>query len=72
VAELLSPAAIGRAGYFSAPAVQKLLAKCRSGAPIGAADNMMFVGVLSTQILDSLFVRHPAEAAPPAPLPAVV
>ena len=42
---------------FSAPALQKLFAKCRAGGPIGAGDNMAFVGVLSTQLLDSLFVR---------------
>jgi asparagine synthase (glutamine-hydrolysing) len=66
VGELLSAQAIARAGYFSPQPVQKLLAKCCAGGPIGAGDNMAFVGVLSTQLLDSLFVRRaavPAQAA---------
>ena len=72
VAEALSPGAIGRAGYFSAPAVQKMLVKCRAGGPVGAGDNMTFVGVLSTQLLDSLFVRRAAAGAPRIPEIAVV
>ena len=55
VDEALSPGALSRAGYFDPTAVQRLVAKCRSGAPIGAADNMAFVGVLSTQLLHEQF-----------------
>src|SRR5690606_37367367 len=57
VRELTAPAAIARTGYFDAAAVERLVAKCRSGAASGAADNMAFVGILSTQLLDQAFVR---------------
>ena len=63
VAELLSPERITNAGYFDAGAVAKLLAKCRSGRAIGFADNMAFVGILSTMCLDEMFIR-----AAPAPM----
>ena len=55
---LLAPDAIARAGYFDATAVRRLVQKCRS--PFGrlsAGDNMAFLGVLSTQLLHSCFVR---------------
>ncbi|HYL88631.1 MAG TPA: asparagine synthase (glutamine-hydrolyzing) [Burkholderiales bacterium] len=58
VEALLAPEAIRRAGYFDASAVRRLAQKCRS--PIGrvsAGDNMAFLGILSTQILHSSFVR---------------
>jgi len=55
---LLAPEAIARAGYFEPAAVRRLLQKCRS--PLGrvsAGDNMAFLGILSTQILHSCYVR---------------
>ena len=58
VEALLGPEAIRRAGYFDASAVRRLVQKCRS--PLGrvsAGDNMAFLGILSTQILHSSFVR---------------
>ncbi len=61
VAELLSPASLKDAGYFDATAVARLLAKCRAGRAIGFADNMAFVGVLSTMSLHRQFV----QGAPP-------
>jgi asparagine synthase (glutamine-hydrolysing) len=63
VREATSPHAISRAGYFDAQAVGKLLAKCRAGAAPGTADNMAFVGILSTQILDEQFVQRKAIAS---------
>jgi asparagine synthase (glutamine-hydrolysing) len=66
VAELLSPQAIARAGYFSPQATQKLVAKCGAGGPIGVGDNMAFVGILSTQLVDSQFVRQGAALFPEA------
>ena len=70
VQELLSPAALRRSGYFDAAAVGRLVAKCRAGAPVGVGDNMAFVGVLSTQLVDSQVVRRSPAAA--APVPAAV
>ena len=58
-AELMSPGAIADAGYFDPAAVSKLFAKCRAGRAIGFADNMAFVGVLSTMLLHRQFVAMP-------------
>ncbi len=58
VEALLAPDAIARAGYFDPAAVRRLVQKCRS--PLGrvsAGDNMAFLGILSTQLLHSCFVR---------------
>ncbi len=62
-AELMSPSAIADAGYFDPAAVSKLFAKCRAGRAIGFADNMAFVGVLSTMLLHQQYVA----AATPTP-----
>jgi asparagine synthase (glutamine-hydrolysing) len=58
LAELLSPARLREAGYFDAPAVAKLVAKCRDGRAAGFGDNMAFVGILSTMLVDELFIRR--------------
>ena len=57
VAALLSPARVKDAGYFDPDAVEKLVQKCARGQAIGFADNMAFVGILSTALLDELFIR---------------
>ena len=57
VAEILSPESLRQAGYFDVDAVQRLRAKCRAGRAIGFADNMGFVGVLSTMLLQRQFAR---------------
>lgn len=56
VADLLCASSIAAAGYFDAPAVGKLVEKCRAGRAIGFADNMAFVAVLSTMLLHEQFV----------------
>jgi asparagine synthase (glutamine-hydrolysing) len=61
-AELFSPERIADAGYFEPAAVQRLLAKCRSGQATGFPDNMAFVGILSTMWLDEHFIRPGAAA----------
>lgn len=63
VAELLSPARLQDAGLFDAPAVARLMAKCAAGRASGFADNMAFVGVLSTMLLHQQFVR--GDGPPP-------
>lgn len=45
-------------GLFDVGAVRKLFEKCRSGRAIGFADNMAFIGILSTLLVDALFVRQ--------------
>jgi len=57
VMELLGDAELRRAGYFNPAAVQKLLKKCAAGRVIGFSDNMAFVGILSTMLLDKMFVQ---------------
>jgi asparagine synthase (glutamine-hydrolysing) len=61
VAELLSESRISHAGYFDPRAVTKLFEKCRAGRAIGFGDNMAFVGVLSTMLVDDMFIRQPAR-----------
>ena len=56
VAELLSARSLDDAGLFDASAVAKLMEKCRAGKATGFADNMAFVGVVSTMLLHAQFV----------------
>ncbi len=63
VEELLSPDQIRRDGVFSPAAVQKLVAKAKSGNMGGVGDNMAIVGVLSTQLLIDRFINHPSSQA---------
>jgi asparagine synthase (glutamine-hydrolysing) len=64
VAQALSEARLKDAGYFEPGAVAKLLRKCAQGRALGFADNMAFVGVLSTMLLHELFVRKASPALP--------
>jgi asparagine synthase (glutamine-hydrolysing) len=74
VAELFSPERVRASNLFDPGAVAKLYEKCRTGRATGAADNMAFVGVLSTMLVDEMFVRgtawsdieHGVKAAPAA------
>ncbi len=54
---LLHPRRLADAGYFDPAAVAPLVEKCRAGRAIGFADNMAFVGILSTMLVDAMFVR---------------
>ncbi|WP_161813850.1 asparagine synthase (glutamine-hydrolyzing) [Steroidobacter agaridevorans] len=67
VAELLSPERVAASGYFDPQAVARLLEKCRQGRAIGFADNMAFVGILSTMLLDDKFVRSRRSGASTVP-----
>jgi asparagine synthase (glutamine-hydrolysing) len=66
VAELLSPSRIEQAGYFDATGVGRLMEKCRSGRAIGFADNMAFVGILSTMLLDEMYIQRLGPLSAPA------
>jgi len=57
VDDLLSADRLRDAGYFDAVAVGKLVNKCRAGRVIGFSDNMAFLGVLSTMLVDEQFIR---------------
>ena len=58
--ELLSEDAIRRAGYFHHGRVASLVEKCRrqQGDLANERENMALVGILSTQLLDQLFIRN--------------
>jgi asparagine synthase (glutamine-hydrolysing) len=57
VTDLFSENRIRDSGYFDAKATTKLFEKCRQGRAIGFGDNMAFVGILSTMLVDELFIR---------------
>ena len=64
--EMLSPDCISRKGFFDPIHTERLVKKCRGNPATGFKDNMAFIGILSTQILDQLFLRdfHPGEEIP--------
>ncbi|MEO6186764.1 MAG: asparagine synthase (glutamine-hydrolyzing) [Steroidobacteraceae bacterium] len=57
VDDLLSPETLRDRGYFDPEPVSRLLEKARAGRAIGFADNMAFVAILSTMLLDEQLVR---------------
>jgi asparagine synthase (glutamine-hydrolysing) len=57
VEALLAPEAIRRGGYFNPGAVEKLAGKARGAAPLSEVEEMALVGILSTQLVDQLFVH---------------
>ena len=58
VEELLSPGSIAGTGLFNPAAVEQLTRKLRQGLPLGETDDMALVGILSTQLLDRMFISH--------------
>ena len=58
--DLLSEENIRKTGYFNPAAVGQLMSKCRKmeSASISAKDNMAVVGVLTTLLVDNLFIRN--------------
>jgi asparagine synthase (glutamine-hydrolysing) len=60
VEELLSDSAIEKNGYFDRNKVSQLVAKCRrhQGRVLSERENMALAGILSTQLLDHLFLRN--------------
>ncbi len=67
VEDLLSAERIRSAGYFDASSVGRLVDKCRAGRAVGFADNQAFVGILSTMLVDELFVRRKQSLGSVAP-----
>ena len=65
VREVLSDAALRRAGLFRPAAVTQLCAKLLRGGALGETDDMALAGIISTQLLYHLFVANfsPASAA---------
>ncbi|HUS64313.1 MAG TPA: asparagine synthase (glutamine-hydrolyzing) [Kofleriaceae bacterium] len=57
VADLFSAPRIADAGLFEPRAAAALFDKARAGKVIGFADNMAFVGILSTMLVHQQFIR---------------
>ncbi len=68
VAEIMSENALRQSGLFNPGPVQKLRKKCEtlSHAHLSFKDNMSFIGILSTQLLNQLYIQdfRPAEPIP--------
>ena len=47
---------IKNSGIFDPKAVQLLTRKCAKGQALGFADNQAFVGILSTMLIDEMFI----------------
>jgi len=58
VEELLRPQRLRDDGVFRPEAVEKLVAKARSGRVLGTRDNMAVVGIISTQLWIDQFIRN--------------
>ncbi len=68
VGEVLSDSVVQQAGVFEVEQVRRLVAKCENGVTrnkLSNADNMAFIGVLSTQLLWDRLIRRPPEPATP-------
>lgn len=65
VAELFRAQRLRESGVFAPEAVDKLYAKCRAGQATGFGDNMSFIAVLSTLLVEDLFFKSDAHAAAP-------
>jgi asparagine synthase (glutamine-hydrolysing) len=60
VKEMLSERAIRQAGYFDPVKVSRLVKKCRlqAGNLLSERENMALVGILSTQLVDHMFIKN--------------
>jgi asparagine synthase (glutamine-hydrolysing) len=56
VGDLLSPAELGKSGYFEPLAVANLLKKLDRSGELGETDEMALTGILSTQLVHQQFV----------------
>ncbi|MDB6016677.1 MAG: hypothetical protein JWR19_1166 [Pedosphaera sp.] len=56
VAELLSPAAIKRTGFFRPGAVTRLVNSIEAGGTVGETDDMALAGIISTQLVHHQFI----------------
>jgi asparagine synthase (glutamine-hydrolysing) len=63
VDDALSPASIARTGLFAPQSVARLVARARSGQPLGARDGMALVAVLSSQLLVNQLAEHLGRVA---------
>ncbi len=55
---LLSEERIRKAGYYNPKSVSMLVKKCARGKALGFADNMAFVGILSSMLVDEQLIEQ--------------
>jgi asparagine synthase (glutamine-hydrolysing) len=67
--ELLSPESLRRTAYFHPGAVTGLVNKARTHDDLGEMDEMALVGILSTQLVDHLYLRQRPLTVETSPLP---
>jgi asparagine synthase (glutamine-hydrolysing) len=73
VQDALSEHSVRDAGIFEPDAVRRVMTKCAQGRAIGFGDNIAFVGMLSTMLVQHQFVARDASAwAVDAPVDRVV
>ncbi|MCU7815430.1 MAG: asparagine synthase (glutamine-hydrolyzing) [Candidatus Thiodiazotropha sp. (ex Rostrolucina anterorostrata)] len=60
VAYLFSEERIRKAGYYNPKTVNMLMKKCARGKALGFADNMAFVGILSSMLVDEMIIEKNA------------
>jgi asparagine synthase (glutamine-hydrolysing) len=58
LARLFSEEHMKSIGIFDTNATSMLLKKCAQGRAMGFADNMAFVGILSTMLVDAIFISN--------------
>jgi asparagine synthase (glutamine-hydrolysing) len=58
VEHLLSEERIKSVGIFDSKSTNMLMNKCARGKALGFADNMAFVGILSTMLIDAMFISE--------------
>jgi asparagine synthase (glutamine-hydrolysing) len=64
VKDILSPAALNRAGIFQPQPVAALIRKIETGASLGETDDMAMAGIISTQLCHEQFITHFQRAQP--------
>ncbi len=65
--ELLSAEALQASGYFAADKVGQLLRRIQGIHPVSRADQMSFMGILTTQLWDYQFIQDGFPSASPMP-----
>lgn len=69
VEDLFGDRRLREGGLFEPASVKRLYEKCRAGLAIGFADNMAFVGILSTLLVEEMFIRQRGLASGGRPVP---
>ena len=62
VKELLSEPALRQSGFFKPQAVRGLVEKASSSLELSEVEDMALVGILSTQLVNQLFITQPVRA----------